>query len=291
MNRISLSILATMLLLHCTSTFGQERVDPNKVYKSGEKINAPLFGISLDIPEGWVGYLAREAQIFVLNKANNEGTEVFTFARENTLDQIKMNLRKGLNLSPSIQLKVDTNIEETDGMLSAPVSFTGTTGGQRKAHVYAKCGDYGVCATLLLASLRSSLEQNKDDIKALIESMVFEAPTPIEKLEPGIDWSGFLEAKYLYSKASTGGQKSVIQIWLNRDHSFSSKAMPQEWSTTPSKKYAGKQKGNWTVTRRNNTDFLVLNYNKLDQILVSLSVDVDGENYFLNETGFFIIDQ
>ncbi len=289
MSRSLKSILALIIAFCSGNLWAQDRVDPNKAYKSGETLNAPLFGISMDIPEGWVGYLAREAEIFVLNKANNEGAEVFTFARENTLEQIKKNLKTGLNLSPTVRLKVDAEIEEKDGILSAPVSYTGTTGGQRKAYTFARCSNYGVCATLLLASPISSLDDNRIAIEAMIRSIAFEEPTPVEQLEQSIDWNSFLENKYLYSKTGTGGQKGVVQLWLNADHSFSSKSLPNAWATTPSKKYSGRQKGNWLVTRKGDKDLLILNYNKLDQVTIVLNQD--GNSHFLNELVFFVIYQ
>lgn len=266
----------------------QERVDPGKVYKSGEVIQASLLGVSTKVPNGWVGYLPRETEIFVLTKENNEGSEVYVFGRENSYEQIEQNWRKGLTLSPSISIVVKEEINKKENLRYANVEYTGTTGGQRSGWVAASCGDYGICTTWLLLSANKGLEQNMAMLLELVPEVDYAQPKSLAELQPELDWNAELEGKYLYSKKNQGGQKTVFQLWLNADHSFSSKAVPLAWADN-NKKYSGKKKGAWSTTKRDGQDFLVLNYEKLEPVIITLKKQVD--NVLLNGEAMFVTSE
>ncbi|MEQ9299079.1 MAG: hypothetical protein RIF33_10965 [Cyclobacteriaceae bacterium] len=279
------AIFIGILLLTSYFTTAQERVAPSKYYKAGEAINAPTLGVGIMIPNGWVGYLPQETEIFILTKENNEGSEVYAFGRENTYDQIEQNWKTGLSLSPSISIIVREEIQRQGELRYANIEFTGTGGGQRRGLAVASCGDYGICTTWLLLSANKSFDDNKTMLLQLVADVDYSQPKSLAELQPDLDWNSELEGKYLYSKKNQGGQKTVFQLWLNGDHTFASKAVPMEW-TDGNKKYSGKKKGAWSITKRGGQDLLVLNYGKLEPVILSLSKS--AEELLINEQSMFV---
>ena len=266
----------------------QDRVDPSKMYKAGEAINAGLLGVSTMVPEGWVGYLPRETEIFVLNKENNEGSEIYVFGRANDYDQIEENWSKGLALSPSINIIVEEEIQRKGNLRYADVKYTGTSGGQRRGSVAASCGEFGVCTTWLLLSANKSFDENNAMLLALVDAVKYSQPKSLAELAPALDWNSELESKYVYSKKAQGGQKTVFQLWTNSDHTFSTKAVPLAWCQG-NKKYASKKKGAWSVTKRNGQNLLVLNYDKLEPVIITLTKE--EENVIFNDEVMFVINE
>ncbi len=283
MRYIQTTLMATLLIMaYCVNA--QERVAPSKYYKSGEAINAPRLGVGFVIPSGWVGYLPQETEILILTKENNEGSEVYVFGRENSYNQIEQNWQTGLSLSPSISIIVKEEIQRQGELRYANIEYTGTGGGQRRGLAVASCGDYGICTTWLLLSVNKGFEENKAMLLELAAQVDYTQPKSLDELQPDLDWNTELEGKYLYSKKNQGGQKTVFQLWLDADHTFTTKAVPMSW--TDDKKYSGKKKGAWSITKREGKDLLVLNYGKLEPVILTL--DKVDDNVMLNGEAMFV---
>lgn len=279
------SILLVLFVSGSHLITAQERVDSGKMYKAGEPINAPLLGVNTKVPTGWVGYLPRETEIFVFNKENNEGSEIYVFGRENDYEQIERNWKNGLSLSPTIDIIVNEEIQKNGAVRYANIDFTGTQGGQRRGLAVASCGEYGICTTWLLLSANKTFDENKRLLLQVVADVDYSQPKSLEELAPKLDWNTELEGKYLYSKKNQGGQKTVFQLWLNADHSFTSKAVPLSWSDD-NKKYSGKKNGSWSITRRDGQDYLVLGYSKLEPVILTLTRS--GEEFLINDQSMFI---
>ena len=69
--------IATSGQLFAQST--KNRLQPGRLYSPGEEIYAPKFGFTSRVPEGWVGALPRETEVFLLNANKGFFGEMYVF--------------------------------------------------------------------------------------------------------------------------------------------------------------------------------------------------------------------
>lgn len=270
--------------------FAQSRLKPGQIYNEGDSIYAPAYGIKSVVPEGWVGMLPQGAEIFMLSSKKGKDAQIYVFADTATFDQLKKGWLAGLELSEGRTLKSDGAISANGDKMHSGIILTGGYNKSYSGYIEAKCGQYGRCLQILLICPVKDLEDMKNEMDGFLDTTFFIQPVMLAA-NAGFDWNLFLAGKHLISYESVVGTKSVNELWLCPDGTFTSKLKRSGLVKEQVGSYKGKKKGTWETKAIGATGILLLNFEKLPPVEVDLKIKNDktylnGRRHMvLNATG------
>lgn len=285
MNR-TFSLAFLLGILTCSQTlFAQNlknRVQPGKMYNAGDSIYAPRYGLSAKIPQGWVGVLPRETEVFLLNSTNGAFGEIFVFGREKVdLAQLAETWKAGVDISETVRLKAtDPTIEgdilyshtEAVGNYLPPKNY--------RAFAATRCGD--ACITVLAISEDTNAEAASQAALELLKTAVLSTPKEIDPYQD-FDWKEFLSGKLLIAFEGFTGGKQQTKVNLCEDGSFRAQISKKGMMKDSNPDYKGGMKGSWTVEGKNSEAMLTLTFEKKDLPPFVANLKFVDEELYINE--------
>jgi hypothetical protein len=284
-------LLVAVMVGNAQST---KRLQPGKLYNSGEKIYAPRYGFTSVVPERWEGTLPRDMEIFLLlPDTNTFGGEIFTFASEkNNLDALRETWLKGVSLSETIGIKAK-DINVSGDMMStelAPDGKSVDTG--NRGYAAARCSPFNLCITCVAIGPTQFYEEMKTAVESFMANASFTAPSNVS-IYADFNWKEFLSDKTLITllgiegQSDSGTKESVFD--LCSDGTFKGDIKKKGAMKEVNSSYKGNQSGTWHTESVGENGVLVLNFEKLPAVELTLNIKderitVNGERYFVAES-------
>ncbi|WP_111670552.1 hypothetical protein [Algoriphagus litoralis] len=269
----------------------KNRIQPGKIYNSGDSIYTPRYGFSGVIPEGWVGVLPRETEVFLLNSTSGTFGEIFIFGREKVdLNQLAESWKSGVNVSETVTLRATDPKIEGD-LLYAHAEATGNYLPPKDYRAFAatRCGD--ACITVLVISLEQNAEMANQSALDLLKSASLSHPREVDPYED-FDWNEFLSGKLLISYEGFVGAKQETKVNLCGNGTFRAAISKKGMMKDSNPEYKGSMKGKWSVEGRNAEAILTLTFDKkgLAPFVANLKfineeLFVNGEKHFASQSG------
>ncbi|MBU2914731.1 hypothetical protein [Reichenbachiella agariperforans] len=260
--------------------FGQEIVQPTKSYKGGEIILAPHYGLQLEIPSHWTGYLSRGTGIFTLySDSTNEATALY-FVNETSLDKIKNNWKSGFELAPQLDIQLRAKPTMTEDLLIAPVQTN--TNNMYKGYLIAKCGPYGYCVTVLMYTPQQYISEFENKIEPLLNQVSFTKPR-VTDANQTFDWRKNLTGKMIFTFEREESSSQENKIWLYYDGSFKSKTKRTGIFIGSAGKYHGTKKGNYTIINAEGDKPATLQLDFYKQPALTLPLHIVNNQYYIND--------
>ncbi len=272
---VSLIIFAALFLFH--SGQAQERVKPSKGYLSGDTILSPLYGIKLVLPDHWNGFLTRGTEVFTLSSDTTGETSIMIFPSEESLKKIETRWNGHMELSPGVDIIPVEPPKIKDGKLQSEFNFSGNE--NRMGYSIAQCGDFGFCYTAFLIINKTSGPYYGNVMDKLSQYISFFEPT-ISDFYGDYNWSQELKGKYMVTYESGGGSTKQNHLWLCEDGSFESRITRKGGLKGSTGEYKGKLKGTYTVDGIGATGKILLNFEKLSPL--ELSLEIQDEVIYMN---------
>ncbi len=268
----------------------KNRIQPGKMYNAGDSVYAPRYGLSAKIPQGWVGVLPRETEVFLLNPSSGTFGEIFVFGRE------KINLKKlaeiwkaGVDVSETVRLTAtDPTIEgdllyahaEAVGNYLPPTNY--------RAFAATRCGD--ACITVLAISDQENAESTSQAALEMLKTAILTTPQEIDPYE-GFDWEEFLSGKLLIAFEGFTGGKQQTKVDLCGGGTFHAQISKKGMMKDTNPNYKGSMKGTWTVEGESSNAVLTLTFDKekLAPFVAKLSFTeeelyVNGERHYASQS-------
>lgn len=269
----------------------KNRLQPGRLYASGEQVYAPTFGFTSLIPDGWVGVLPRETEVMLLNANAGSFGEMYVFGREQTdLSRLADDWKNGVKVTETLTLVAENpTLENT--LLSSEVKAKGNFVNKNyRGFAAVKCGGNGFCITVLAVSL----EENKDLVKAValqfLTSGVFDEPKIIDPFE-NFNWQEFLSNKLMITYDQIIGGQKQSEVNLCGDGSFSARVRKKGLLRHTNPEYKGRMSGKWRVEGKGSEAMLTLEFSKknLSPLTVNLKfveeqLLVGTERYYASES-------
>ena len=171
---------STILILPCFwlvfTLNAQDRIKAGKAYKSGDTFSAPVAGLNMTVPDNWMGYLPQDTEIFMMNSDTAMDVRCMYFVNQASISKLKSNWKRGFDLAPGLKIVTDGKITEEDGILSAEIKVTNNS--QNKGYVLARCGEYGICVTVMMYTSAAFFEPFRGKLNPLIENIEFKKTHP-----------------------------------------------------------------------------------------------------------------
>jgi len=276
-----------ILLAAVTTTFAQNRVQPGRLYQSGEEIISPKFGFRAMIPEGWSGFLPQGTEVFALNKNNGTSSQVLVFGRENSdLSTLKAAWREGMDLSSAIHVKADEITGEGDMIYADIVTEGKSVDRNNKGAIIGRCGPYGTCITLFLAAPVDYYDQIREEMMRLMQSGTFSEPGDAD-IYVHFDWKKFLSNKILVAFELQELSRRQNQVDLCADGTFSSVVRQTGWFNQGDTSYKGKNTGTWSVSTIGPQTTLTLNFNDKKLSAIEIELKIEDEKIFANGRRYY----
>jgi len=290
-------IAIVILAISTIPAFAQsgDRLQPGKLYESGQGIYAPRYGFRSAIPEGWEGTLPREMEIFLLMPdSTNVGGEIFTFVSEKSdLQSLRESWIQGVDLSESIRIQSKNEVVVQDEMISSEVVAGGenmNTG--NRGFAAAKCSPYGPCITCLGIAPSQFYQEIQTAVTRFMEQASFSEPSNVSPYVD-FDWKAFLSGKMLIAfmgieSGSYSGTKENT-FHLCNDGTFSGYIQKKGTMKEINPQYKGRQSGTWTAGGIGEHGTLKLSFKKLPALELPLTIKdekimVNDERYFAAES-------
>lgn len=274
--------LGTLSLSHMLSAQNlKNRIQPGKMYSAGDSIYAPRYGLSAQIPQGWVGVLPRETEVFLLNSSTGTFGEIFVFGREKVdLNQLAESWKAGVAVSETITLKATDPTIEGD-LLYAQAEATGNYLPPKNYRAFAatRCGE--ACITVLAISLEENAEMANASALEFLKTASLSTPKEVDAYE-GFDWQGFLSGKLLISYEGFVGAKQETKVNLCEDGSFRANISKKGMMKDNNPDYKGTMKGVWTVEGRNSEAVLTFTFEKKGLAPFVANLKFVNEELFVN---------
>lgn len=293
MNRSFALVFFTGMMTFSQMTFGQNlknRIQPGRIYNAGDSIYTPRYGFSGVIPQGWVGVLPRETEVFLLNSTTGTFGEIFVFGREKTdLAKLAETWKAGVNISETVTLKATDPKIEGD-LLFAQAEAVGNYLPPKNYRAFAatRCGN--TCITVLVISLEENAEMASSSALEFLKSAILSTPREADPYE-GFDWKGFLSGKLLISYEGFIDGKQQTKINLCEDGSFRAVVSKKGIMKDNNPDYKGTLRGKWTVEGKNSEAVLTFNFEKKDLLpfvvnlkFVEEDLYANGERHYASQT-------
>lgn len=284
MNRSFTLVFFLGMMLFSQMIFAQNlknRIQPGRMYSAGDSIYTPRYGFSGVIPQGWVGVLPRETEVFLLNSSTGTFGEIFVFGREKTdLTQLAETWKAGVNASETVTLKATDPKIEGD-LLFSHVEAAGNYLPPKNYRAFAatRCG--AACITVLAISLEENAEMASASALEFLKTAVISTPKEVDPYD-GFDWKGFLSGKLLISYEGFIGGKQQTKINLCEDGSFRAAISKKGIMKDSNPDYKGTMKGSWTVEGKNSEAVLTFTFEKKDLAPVMVNLKFVEEELFAN---------
>ncbi|WP_143520122.1 hypothetical protein [Reichenbachiella sp. 5M10] len=260
-------------------THGQEIVQAYKVYKEGEIILAPTYGLQLEVPQDWQGYLSRGSGIFTLSCDTTQEATTLYFVSENSLNHIQESWKKGIELAPELDITLSEEPSIHEGIMTARVHLSSNQ--LYQGHLAATCGDYGYCVTALLYTPSPFYSYYQDQKGAMLSHLSFSKPRTINPNET-LDWKKQLTGTMLFTYQRENVSKKENRIWLYYDGRFKSKVQRTGIFKGMAGKYHGTKKGTYRINNaeKGQKATLILTFDKLPAL--TLPLEIRNEQYYIN---------
>lgn len=268
----------------------KNRIQPGKMYNAGDSLYAPRYGLSAKIPQGWVGVLPRETEVFLLNSATGTFGEIFVFGREKVdLIQLAETWKAGVNVSETVRLKATDPTIEGD-LLYAHTEAVGNYLPPKNYRAFAatRCGE--ACITVLAISLEENAEMASQSALEFLKTAILTTPKEIDPYE-SFDWKEFLSGKLLIAYEGFVGGKQQTKVTLCEDGSFRAQISKKGMMKDSNPDYKGGMKGIWTVEGKNSEATLTFTFEKKDLApfvanlkFVDEELYVNGERHYASQS-------
>lgn len=259
----------------------KNRIQPGKIYNAGDSIYTPRYGFSGQIPEGWVGVLPRETEVFLLNSTSGSFGEIFVFGREKIdLAQLAETWKAGVNVSETIRLKATDPTLEGD-LLYAHAEATGNYLPPKNYRAFAatRCGE--ACITVLAISLEENAEMASQSALEFLKTAILSSPKEIDPYTD-FDWKGFLSGKLLIAYEGFIGGKQQTKVALCENGSFRAQISKKGMMKDSNPDYKGGMKGSWVVEGKNSEATITLTFEKKDLAPFVANLKFVDEELYIN---------
>ena len=285
--QVVLSLIFLFILGFQSGTYSQERLKAGRIYQPGEKINAPMVGLTSVIPEGWAGYLPQDTEVFLLANINSPDGSIYAFAFEETMDDIKarLNLNIKFEVENGIELARRGDPFMRGDVLAVELIVKNNTK-NLLGYAEAKCADYGYCIEYLLIVPEDIYEESKQSLISFMDNSQLRKPT-LESMYANFNWLEKLKNKYLATYISNPYIKKNNQVWLCSDGTFKSKIQQKGFGEL-SKSYKGNKSGTWVAKGIGPKGELILNFKKADPITVAL--ELKDDKLYVNGNRFYFME-
>jgi hypothetical protein len=267
----------------------QERLRPGFIYQSGDTINAPTLGLISIIPEGWVGVLPRDTEMFLLMSKDNPESSIYAFGFDDTREDIRKRWTEGpgLEVENNIKLVRSSEVFERGDVIAADLAVENSTN-MSKGYIEAKCSDYNKCLVLLLITRESFLEKTKSGLKQFMDNSELSEPS-LGDIYENFAWSDFFAGKYLATRQINPYEKSRRnnQLWMCPDGTFKSYIKIKGFAEVPAK-IRGDRSGTWEAEGTGPQGILRLYFKKLDQP-VEVPAELREDQLFINDIRYYVM--
>jgi len=273
-------------ILILTSIIGNgQGVQPGKMYEAGDELIGPMYGVNSKVPDGWMGLLPMDTEIFLLVPVgSNMDGEIYVTADTTDFETIKKQWILGLKLDNGNTLKSDGELFMRGDALASNVIIEGYGASSFKGYIEAKCGEFGTCISFLLLCPPQFYDSLKEGLLQLSDNTSMVKPS-LSSVYEKFDWREFLSGKYVANFDYVPGAKSESEIWLCPDGSFRSKLKRGGTLKNDANEYQGKKSGTWKTSSIGKTGILTLEIDKMDRI--DLDLLIENERLFVNGKRFF----
>ena len=265
---------------------GQTNIKPAVMYQAGEHIYGARSGAASVVPQGWVGLLPRDSEIFLLMPANGLNGEIYVLADSGVTDaQRKQAWLAGLELDNGNVLRSDGKIFKRNGNLASFAILDEPTE-PLTAYIESQCGPYGYCLSALLLADPTQQEELLQGLYAFMDSLRWQTPNG-GNAYAGFNWHDFLAGKHLINYAHVRQGKDESDLWLCADGTFTTRLKRTGLQKGEAGAYKGTHKGTWQIDAVGDTGILRLNYEKLPPLEVEITIKDD--RVFINGKRFLVI--
>jgi hypothetical protein len=259
------------------------RIQPGKLYSSGEQLDAPTLGFHATIPQGWSGMLPQGTELFMLMKEDGTNGQVIMAARENSdLNTLEQSWRKGGKLTESILLKsADEIFREGDLMHAEVVAEGERINPAYRGYIIAKCGQYGPCVSVLMITPKQYFEGIRTEVMEMMKSSSFSEPQDVNPYAD-FDWERFLSNKILvaYQQEAKGKRENTVDLCY--DGTFQANIKRSGWLKDESGRYIGKLKGTWSVSGTGPETVLRMEFTKKNLDPIEVPMKIEEEKIYAN---------
>jgi hypothetical protein len=265
----------------------KNRIEPGVMYSGGDLLYAPRYGFTSKVPNGWVGTLPRETEVFLLNLSTGQFGEIFVFGRPSIdLNQLSEEWKAGVDVTETIRLQaIDPQL--SDNMLSSEAKAVGNyIPTKKRAFAAVRCGDTGTCVTVLAVSQDDNFEEVSKAAKELLSSGTFDAPREIDPYED-FDWKEFLSNKMLIVYNDFQGGEQSTRVNLCEDGSFNAKVKKKGIMKDFNPEYKGNMVGSWSVESNNAEAVLSVTFSKKDLSPLTVQMKFEKEELYVNGERFY----
>lgn len=295
MKNRSLHLIIFLILIAYSTVNGQtqkSRVQPGKIYNQGDLLYSPLNGFSASVPNGWMGNLPRESEVFLLMNTSSDFGEIYVFGRESIdLHSLAQIWASGVDITENLRLTAANPKLEGDLLTSSEVTAKGNYVDKGyKAFAATRCGDKGKCITVLAVADEKNFETVSNTAVELLKNGVFEEPSDVSPYAD-FDWKNFLSNKLLITYDEIQGGAKRTQINLCEDGSFRANVRKKGILKQVNPQYKGNMSGTWTATGIGPETLLTLTFSgkRLPPLSVKLSFKneqlyAENERYYASES-------
>jgi len=286
MKRTIFFVATICFLLIRLQLFSQAHLKPAKRYEAGDILYGAKTGVKSIVPQGWSGMLPRDSELFLLLPEDGSNGEIYVSVSEQMDEsQRKEVWMAGLELGNGNVLRSDGNIFKRGKSLVSNLALKDKTT-NTKAYIELQCGPYGKCISATLVAAPQDFVTLQQALYEFMDALSWVEPN--QDAEYGdFDWHKFLSGKHLLNYDYVPQAKAENDIWLCPDGTFTTKLKRSGLLKDQVKEYKGTNKGIWETSSKGQTGELMLKYEKLPVLKVSLKIDDD--RIFLNNKRHFVM--
>ncbi len=285
----NLFILVPLFLITNVIAKAQERIRPGVIYQSGDTIHAPRYGLTSIIPEGWVGVLPQQTEMFLLMAKDNPESSIYAFGFEDTEAAIKERWMTGpgLQVENNISLVRSSEVFDRGDAIAVELVVQNSTN-NLKGYIEAKCSAYDRCLALLLVVPEPFLDQAKTGLKQFMDNSELSKPT-LGDIYENFSWADFFGGKYLATRQINPYEKAKRknEIWLCPDGTFRSNIKIKGFANVP-KPVKGSKSGTWEATGKGSSGTLRLYFKKMENP-VEVPTELRDDQLFINDIRYYVM--
>ena len=266
----------------------KSRIQPGRLYKSGETLYAPRFGFIATVPEGWEGMLPRENEVFLLTTTTSTYGEIYVFGRpEGNLALMADAWSKGFDLSETIKLKALNPVIKDDILSSEVVAEGQYINKGNKGFAITRCSPNGPCVTVFMVAPIQFYEAVKSTVVQFIATSKFEPPSTTSPYSD-FDWNEFLANSTLIAYAAPTGGSKKTQFHLCGDGTFIADIKKTGFFKNQNPAYHGHLTGKWVVTGTGEETTIQFTFNKKDLAPFETQITIKEEQVYSNGERYFV---
>lgn len=285
---VRILLILNILILFVVPSKAQNDERPTLRFNSGDLVHGPKSGATSRIPEGWMGVMPRGSELFLLLPNNGGDGEIYIY-RSPLIDENerRANWQAGLDLGNGNVLKSDGNIlrNEQGNLMSNLVLDEKTS--HRKGYIELVCGEFGYCLSALVLAAPEKIPGMKEVLKSFLDELQWEDASDYVPYAQ-FNWQEFLSGKHLLNHDYVQQAKFENDLWLCPDGRFFSKVKRSGTLKGAAGQYKGKKKGTWEISSIGPTGQLVLNFDKLEPLEVTM--EINDEKIYLNGKRHFVLN-